>query len=98
MRIGILLHSLNETMGGIGVYTQEIVRALLRVDDTNEYVLIYPGFGVAGARRGQFRRYKNATEIETAWSRVPLETYWDQVVIPSVARTSGLDVLFNPHL
>ena len=51
MRIGILLHSFNETMGGIGVYTQEIVRALLRIDCTNEYVLIYPGFGVAGSRR-----------------------------------------------
>jgi glycosyltransferase involved in cell wall biosynthesis len=98
MRIGILLHSLNETMGGIGVYTQEIVRALLHIDETNEYVLIYPGFGVAGARRGQFRRHKNAVEIETAWSRVPLETYWDQVVIPAVAREYKLDVVFNPHL
>jgi glycosyltransferase involved in cell wall biosynthesis len=98
MRIGILLHSLNETMGGIGVYTQEIVRALLRVDHTNEYVLIYPGFGSSGTRRGQFRRYKNAVEVETEWSRVPLETYWDQVVIPRVARTYALDVVFNPHL
>ena len=32
MRIGILLESFNETMGGIGVYTQEITRALLQVD------------------------------------------------------------------
>ena len=42
MRIGILLKSFNETMGGIGVYTQEITRALLQVDCTNEYVLIFP--------------------------------------------------------
>ena len=98
MRIGILLHSLNETMGGIGVYTQEVVRALLRVDSSNEYVLIYPGFGGAAARRGQFRRHKNAVEIETEQSRVPLETYWDQVVIPDIARRHALDVVFNPHL
>ena len=32
MRIAILLQSCDETMGGIGIYTQEIVRALLRVD------------------------------------------------------------------
>ncbi len=29
---------------------------------------------------------------------VPLETYWDQVVIPRVARQYGVDVVFNPHL
>ena len=98
MRIGILLHSLNESMGGIGVYTQEIARALLCVDQSNEYVLLYPGFGKAGSRRGQFRRFKNAVEVETAWSRVPLETYWDQVVIPRVATQHALDVVFNPHL
>src|SRR5262245_21347968 len=98
MRIGILLQSFNETMGGIGVYTQEVVRALLRVDCENEYVLIYPGFGVAGARRGQFRRHKNAIEIETEYSRVPLETYWDQFVIPTTAKRYRLDIVFNPHL
>jgi glycosyltransferase involved in cell wall biosynthesis len=98
MRIGILLLSFNETMGGIGVYTQEIVRALLRIDTTNEYVLIYPGFGSAATRRGQFRRHKNAVEIETSHSRVPFETYWDQVVIPEVAQKYSLDVVFNPHL
>jgi glycosyltransferase involved in cell wall biosynthesis len=98
MRIGILLQSFNETMGGIGVYTQEIVRALLRADGTNEYLLIYPGYGTARTRRGQFRRHKNAIEIETESSRVPLETYWDQVVVPGVAERYGVNVLFNPHL
>jgi glycosyltransferase involved in cell wall biosynthesis len=98
LRIGVLLHSLNETMGGIGVYTQEIVRALLRVDGANEYVLVYPGFGMANTRRGQYRRHKNAIEIETESSRVPLETYWDQVVVPRIASQYKLDVVFNPHL
>jgi glycosyltransferase involved in cell wall biosynthesis len=98
MRIGILLQAFNETVGGIGIYTQEIVRSLLRVDTANEYVLMYPGFGVARTRRGQFRRHKNAIEIETEYSRVPLETYWDQVVVPKMAAQHGVDVVFNPHL
>ena len=63
-------------MEAIGVFTQEIVRALLRVDCVNEYVLIYPGFGIAGTRLGEFRRHKNALEIETEFSRVPFETCW----------------------
>jgi glycosyltransferase involved in cell wall biosynthesis len=98
VRIGILLQSFNETMGGIGVYTQEIVRALLRADCENQYVLIYPAFGVAGSRRGQFRRHKNVVEIETEFSRIPFETYWDQLVIPKIANRYRLDVVFNPHL
>lgn len=121
MRIGILLQSFNETMGGIGVYTQEIVRSLLQVDTTNEYVLIYPGFGTARMSRGQFRNHKNVTEIETSsrgtlrsrWDQLvertprmllkmrsltPLETCWDQVVVPQVAKQYGVNVLFNPHL
>ena len=122
MRIGIMLQSFNETMGGIGVYTQEIVRSLLQIDSSNEYILMYPGFGAARANRGQFQRHKNAIEIETDfslmpgntdWGQVieraprvvkkmralmPLETYWDQVVVPSAAKKYGVDVLFNPHL
>ena len=98
MRIAILLQSLDETWGGIGVYTREIVTALLQVDTKNEYILIYPRFGIGRTRRGQFRRYKNAIEIETEESRVPFGTYWDQVVVPGVAARYNVDVLFNPFL
>ena len=95
---------------------------MLRVDCKNEYVLIYPAFGVARKRRGQFSRHNNVIEIEAELSRLPLEhycsrlyprapdvfdklramlpveTYWDQVVIPRVAKQYGVDVLFNPQL
>jgi len=122
VRIGIQLQSCDEAAGGIGIYTQEIVRALLRIDKENEYVLIYPGFGVARKCRDQFSRHNNVIEIEAELSRLPLEhycsrlyprapgvfdklramlpveTYWDQVVIPRVAKQYGVDVLFNPQL
>jgi glycosyltransferase involved in cell wall biosynthesis len=29
---------------------------------------------------------------------VPVETYWDQVVVPRTTEQYGIDVLFNPHL
>jgi glycosyltransferase involved in cell wall biosynthesis len=109
-------------MGGIGIYTQEIVRALLEVDRVNEYLLVYPNFGAARMHRGKFRDYENAIETEAGlprlpvqiyWNQfvrrgpgvlrktralVPLETYWDQVVVPRVVQQYGVDVLFNPHL
>lgn len=122
MRIGIMLQSFDEAMGGIGIYTREVVRALLRTDRVNEYLLIYPGFGAARRHRGQFQQHQNVTEINTADVRgplvtygtqitagvprtlqkvralLPVETYWDQVIVPRVAEQYGVDVLFNPHL
>ncbi len=97
MRIGITLQSLDPTWGGIGIYTEQIVRHLLKIDQSNEYVLIYPGFGSARSRLGQFqRKYDNVTEVETTNSRLPIGTYWDQVILPPVAKAHDLDILFNP--
>ncbi len=98
MRIAITLQSLDETWGGIGVYTKELVPALLSIDRENEYILIYPGFGAPRKRLGQYRKYPNAKEVDTAESRIPSGTYWDQMIVPRVARRYGVDVLFNPFL
>jgi len=98
VRIGITLQSLDPTWGGIGVYTRELVRHLLRRDREHEYVLLYPGFGSPRKLSGQYRRYRNVTEVETSGSRIPSGWYWDQVVVPGVAAGLGVDVLFNPFL
>jgi glycosyltransferase involved in cell wall biosynthesis len=99
MRIAITLQSLDPTWGGIGIYTEEIVRHLLHVDRKNEYVLIYPGFGPSRKMFGRYiRKYKNVEEVETSFSRIPSGTYWDQLVVPHVAKQYGIDVLFNPFL
>lgn len=98
MRIGITLQSLDLSWGGIGTYTEEIVKHLLKVDPTNEYILMYPGFGAPRKLYGRYRRYRNAKEIETESSRIPSGWYWDQMIVPKVARDHGVDVLFNPFL
>lgn len=99
MRIGISLQSLDLTWGGIGVYTDEIVKHLARIDRKNEYVLIYPGFGAPRKSYGRFqRKYQNVTEIETDFSRIPSGLYWDQFIVPKVVKQHGLDLLFNPFL
>jgi len=98
MRIGITLLSLDPTWGGIGTYTEAIIRHLLMVDKENEYVLMYPSFGAPHKMFGQYRKYKNATEVETESSRLPSPSYWDQVVVPKVAKKNGIDVLFSPRM
>ena len=98
MRIGITLQSMDQTWGGIGVYTEEITKHLLMCDCNNEYILMYPGFGAPRKLFGQYRKYKNAIEVETEFSRIPLGSYWDQIVVPKIAGRYGIDVLFNPFL
>lgn len=99
MRIGITLQSLDQTWGGIGIYTEEILKHLLKIDRHNDYVLVYPGFGAARKLFGRYqRKYKNVTEVETEFSKIPSGWYWDQMVVPKVARQYGIDVLFNPFL
>jgi glycosyltransferase involved in cell wall biosynthesis len=99
VRIGIPLQSLNLRAGGIRVYTEEVVSHLLHLDRDNEYILMYPGFGEARQRSGQYSAtYKNVTEVVTGAARIASGLYWDQIVLPQVARQYSIDVLFNPFL
>jgi glycosyltransferase involved in cell wall biosynthesis len=122
MLIEIMMQSCDESMAGIGIYTQEVVRALLELDPVNSYLLVFPGFGRARERIPEFSRFRNVTVVETWFPRLPaffhtsrlltwiprllkkaraltpIETYWDQVVVPRLARKYRADVVFNPHL
>jgi glycosyltransferase involved in cell wall biosynthesis len=98
MRVGITLQSFDLTWGGIGTYTEAIVKHLLMLDRESEYVLMYPGFGMPRKMFGQYRKYKNAIEVETEFSRIPSGWYWDQMVVPKVAKHYDIDLLFNPFL
>jgi glycosyltransferase involved in cell wall biosynthesis len=96
MRIGIMLQSLCH-LGGIGIYTREIVQHLLRIDKNNEYILIYPSFGQAYKLFGQFSCHENVLEVYTK-SLVPHAMYWDNFVIPKISKKYHLDLIFNPFL
>lgn len=98
MRIAITMQSLDPTWGGIGIYTIELVRSLLRLDRENSYLLVYPNFGPARSRIGQFkRRYDNVEEVIAPGPRIPIATIWDQFILPRTLREHKIDVLFNPY-
>lgn len=96
MRIGITLQSLRH-FGGIGTYTQQIVKHLLAIDKQNDYILIYPSFGQSHKSLGQFADHSNVREVMSN-SLVPHAMYWDHLVVPRVARKHRLNLLFNPYL
>ncbi|OGW17187.1 MAG: hypothetical protein A3G93_11785 [Nitrospinae bacterium RIFCSPLOWO2_12_FULL_45_22] len=90
MKIGIMLRHINE-LGGIVVYTVNLIEELLKNDSKNEYVFIYnrPEF------LGRYSGYHNVREKVV---KMPNKLLWDQFAVPVVARKEKLDLIFNPKL
>jgi glycosyltransferase involved in cell wall biosynthesis len=87
MKIGVMLRSMDEKQG-IGIYTQNLIDHLLRLDQKNEYVLFYrnPVF------LGRYAGYDNVHEKVVS---APNKIIWDQVKIPWEARQEKVDLIFH---
>jgi len=83
-----MLRSIDEK-GGVGVYTRNIVKELLQLDQKNEYVLFYAN----PSNLGLFAHHKNVKEI---WVKGLNKAYWDQIAIPQACYRESIDVLFHP--
>lgn len=88
MRIGVMLRAYDER-GGVGVYTQNIIEELLRIDQHNEYVLFYQ----LERNLGRFARHANVVE-RLLWA--PETSTWDQLAVPLACWRNAVDVLFHP--
>jgi glycosyltransferase involved in cell wall biosynthesis len=75
--------------GGIGVYTQNLLRELLSIDRNNEYILFYRN----AANLGIFSHYSNVTELFIKGSNKAL---WDQMAIPLACFRERVDLVFHP--
>jgi glycosyltransferase involved in cell wall biosynthesis len=75
--------------GGVGVYTRNVTRELLDLDDRNEYLLLYSDPQHLGTHAG---RPQVSEQVLTA----PHKLLWDQVAVPRACREAGVDVLFHP--
>ena len=83
-----MLRSIDEK-GGVGVYTRNIIKELLKLDKNNEYVLFYAN----PANVGLFSHHDNAREV---WVRGKKKAVWDQIAIPRACRMEKVDVIFHP--
>ena len=90
MKIGVMLRHLGEK-GGIAVYTENILEALLDLDGANEYVMLHKDPRLAGRHTGR----ANVRELVL---RAPSRLLWDQVAVPRCVRREGLDLVFQPKL
>jgi len=95
MRIGIPLKSHDPAWGGPGTYTIELVKHLLALDTRNEYVLLYPRSAGVRPFFGQYRdRGPRVREVDMGTQS---GYYGDLVVLPRLARSLGIDLLFSPY-
>ena len=83
-----MLRALDEH-GGIGVYTQNVVRELLDLDSRNHYFLFYRN----PAHLGRFAARHNVKECLVS---APNKLLWDQVAIPCACWREEVDVVFHP--
>lgn len=87
LSIGVMLRSVND-VGGVGEYTRSLMKAMLRLDRRNRYVLFV--HDKAAARL--FEPFPNAT-VEVIASRSKL--LFDQLHVPLRARRHRCDVIIN---
>ena len=89
MRIGIMLRHYDQHGGGVKVYTQRLLRALLDLRSDHEFVFLYRNPALLGTYGGEPSVEEVALPARSVLS-------WDQVSVPSAIRRHQIDLLFNP--
>jgi glycosyltransferase involved in cell wall biosynthesis len=88
MRVGIMLRSLDEKFG-IGIYTRNILDALLKLNRGHQYILFYNN-------REHVGKHGHYANVEERVVTAPHKLLWDQVAVVSAASQAKVDVLFHP--
>jgi glycosyltransferase involved in cell wall biosynthesis len=90
MRIGVMLRHLGE-LGGIVVYTKNVLENLLEIDKKNEYIFLYNSYSLVGT----YSKYSNVRELVIDKKNKFL---WDQYYVPKVIKSEKIELVFNPKL
>ena len=93
MRIAFDATSIPRLMAGAGVYTDNLIRALARVDSENEYVV----FARSDAFDGLARERPSIRVARVGARFRAARLAWEQLVLPSQLRARAIDVLHSPH-
>ena len=89
MRIGVMLRHYDQHGGGVRVYTQRLLQALLELRTGHQFVFLYRNPALIGT-------YASWPEVEEVALAARSVLTWDQIAVPSAARRLGIDLLFNP--
>jgi len=87
MRIAIMLRAYDRP-GGIGIYCQNIVKHLLRIDGNNEYILIFN-------KNSHIGTYSDFPNVRECYVPAANPVIWDQLLVPRVLRQESVDLVLN---
>ena len=88
MNIAVMMRAMDHP-GGLGLYTEGLVRSLLRVNTDHSYLLLYKEAKLLG----RFSRFENAKELLI---RSGHKFVWDQILVPLAAWREHADIILNP--
>ena len=89
MRIGIMLRHYDQHGGGVKVYTQRLLRALLDLHSDHEFVFLYRNPALLGT-------YGAEPSVEEVALPARSVLSWDQISVPAAVRRHDIDLLYNP--
>lgn len=84
-----MLRHYDQHGGGVKVYTQRLLRALLDLKSGHEFVFLYRNPALLGTYRGEPGVQEVALPARSVLT-------WDQLAVPGAVRRYGIDLLFNP--
>lgn len=90
MKIGIMLRHYNQHGGGVWVYTHNLLKELLALPTSDEYVLIYQDPKLVGT----YQEYRD--HVREIAIKAPGSLLWDQAAVLWAEKREKLDLLFNP--
>src|SRR5918995_2430378 len=88
MRIAVMLRTLDEK-GGIGVYTANLLQALLDNDVRNHYLLLYRNPAHVGRHGGRANVSEHVLPGRS-------KAMWDQLSVPLACRRHAADIVLHP--
>ena len=81
----------SEELGGIAVYTRELLDHLLKIDQENTY---YVFFGT----RDSLGAYAGLPRVQEVYVPCVSKFFWDQAQVPAKAERLEIDVMFSPKM
>jgi glycosyltransferase involved in cell wall biosynthesis len=89
MKIGIMLRHVEQHHGGVLVYTHNLLREMLALETSHEFVLCYRNPDLIGT-------YGDGHRVREIAVQAPSALVWDQLAVPWLERKERFDVIFNP--
>lgn len=96
LRIGIDGRVLQDTKpSGIPLYALNVIREMVKIDTSNQYVIFYNSFR---RMENNIPRFEGNVEVKVFhWPNKFLEWFWKVVPYPKVDRLLEVDIFFSPH-